>query len=320
MSDIQAIDFQQGLSDAWSSVATVVPKFLVFIVILVVGFIIAKVVAKLIGKLLDRVGFDRVVDKSGISRAMESSNFDATTVLTKIVYYAVLLLTLQLAFGVWGPNPISDILAGIVAWLPRAFVALLIIVIGGAIARAVKDIVVSTFGGLSYGKLLGTIASVFIWGIVIVAALSQAGIATTVTGPVLIAVLATVGGIAVVGVGGGLVRPMQNRWDQWLARLDQEMPQMRAHADARRQASAGRTQIPADSATTAYGTSEPYGGGQAPQAGYGQGQPQYGDQPTSQVPYRGGQTSQNPQTPYGGGQPPQPPQSPQDPYGRGSTI
>ena len=46
-----------------------------------------------------------------------------------------------------------------------------------------------------------------------IAALNQVGIATTVTQPVLIAVLATVAGILIVGVGGGLVRPMQQRWD-----------------------------------------------------------------------------------------------------------
>jgi hypothetical protein len=47
-------------------------------------------------------------------------------------------------------------------------------------------------------------------------------VATTVTTPVLIAVLATIAGILIVGVGGGLVRPMQARWDAWLDRASQE--------------------------------------------------------------------------------------------------
>ncbi len=46
--------------------------------------------------------------------------------------------------------------------------------------------------------------------------------ATTVTMPVLIAVLATVAGILIVGVGGGLIKPMQARWDGWLASAEQE--------------------------------------------------------------------------------------------------
>ena len=46
----------------------------------------------------------------------------------------------------------------------------------------------------------------------IIAALGQVNIATAITGPVLIAVLATIGGVIVVGFGGGLIKPAQDRW------------------------------------------------------------------------------------------------------------
>ena len=46
---------------------------------------------------------------------------------------------------------------------------------------------------------------------------THGGIALTVTLPVLVAILATVGGIAIVGVGGGLIKPMQERWEGYLA-------------------------------------------------------------------------------------------------------
>lgn len=35
----------------------------------------------------------------------------------------------------------------------------------------------------------------------------------------LITVLATVGGILVVGVGGGLIGPMRSRWEGWLNQI-----------------------------------------------------------------------------------------------------
>ena len=56
----------------------------------------------------------------------------------------------------------------------------------------------------------------------IIAALNQLGIANSVTLPVLITVLATIGGILVVGVGGGLIRPMQERWQRWLGAVDDQ--------------------------------------------------------------------------------------------------
>jgi hypothetical protein len=258
-----AIDFQAGLSQAWTSVATFVPKLIAFLAILVIGWIIAKVVAKIVDKVLERIGFDRVVERGGIKQMLSRSQYDASDIIAKLAYYAILLITLQLGFGVWGPNPVSDLLAGIVAWLPRAAVAIVIIVIAGAIARAVKDLVSSAFGGLSYGSMLGTIASLFIWAIGIIAALNQIGVATTVTTPVLIAVLATLGGIAVVGVGGGLVRPMQQRWERWLDNVEREIPAMRAQ---RRSASAGTAAVGAGSASTA-----PTGTGPTGAAGTGVG-------------------------------------------------
>ncbi len=240
---LAAIDFNQGFSDAWRAVATFVPKLVGFLLILLIGFFVAKFLAKAVDKLLERVGFDRVVERGGVKQALASSKYDASDIIAKLVYYAVLLITLQIAFGVWGPNPVSVLLTGIVAWLPRAAVAIVIVVIAAAIAKAVKDLVSSALGGLSYGRVVANIASIFIIGLGVIAALNQIGVATTVTTPVLITVLATVGGIAVIGVGGGLVKPMQQRWEQWLDKAEQELPQAKAHAQAyqRGREDAGRT-------------------------------------------------------------------------------
>ncbi|MFC4375537.1 hypothetical protein ACFO5K_15650 [Nocardia halotolerans] len=229
---VVAIEFQQGFNDAWSSVAQFVPKLVAFVVILLIGWIIAKVVAKIVNAVLERVGFDRLVERGQVQKMLSKSKYDASDLLAKIAYYAILLIALQIGFGVFGPNPVSDLLTGIVAWLPKAAVAILIVVIAGAIAHAVSELVGNMLGGLSYGGMLGKIAAVFIWGIGIIAALNQIGVATSVTTPILIAVLATIGGILVVGVGGGLVRPMEQRWNNWLGSLESEMPALKGQAQA----------------------------------------------------------------------------------------
>jgi hypothetical protein len=225
-------NFGDAVGDAFRSVMLFLPKAVAFIAILVVGWLIAKAVLKIVDKVLERVHFDRAVERGGIKTALARSKYDASDIVAKLAYYGVLLVTLQLAFGIWGPNPISDLIAGVIAWLPRAFVAIVIVVVAAAIAKAVKDIISSALGGLSYGRVLANIASVFILGLGIIAALNQIGVATAVTTPVLIAVLATIGGILVVGVGGGLVRPMQSRWENWLARAEQESQAIATHARA----------------------------------------------------------------------------------------
>jgi hypothetical protein len=226
------LDVGGAVTDMLRSVLLFLPKALGFVVILVVGWLVARLVRTLVDKVLERVGFDRAVERGGIKTALARSRYDASDLVARLVYYAVLLFTLQLAFGIWGPNPVSDLIKGVVAWLPKAFVAILIVVVAAAIASAVRDIVGNALGGLSYGRVLANVAAVFIIGLGVIAALNQIGVATTVTMPILIAVLATVGGILVVGVGGGLVRPMQQRWENWLERAASESRAIAEHARA----------------------------------------------------------------------------------------
>ncbi|HEV7649125.1 MAG TPA: hypothetical protein VGP26_13275 [Actinophytocola sp.] len=309
---IAAVDFGQGISNAWSSIATFVPKLLAFLVIMFIGWLIAKAIAKAVGKVLARVGFDRVVERGGINRMLSGSPVDASGIIAKLLYYAILLITLQIAFGVWGPNPVSSVLTDIVNWLPKAVVAVVIVVVAGAIARAVRDLLTNALGNLSYGPVVGTIASVFIWGLGLIAALNQIGVATTVTLPVLITVLATIGGIAVVGVGGGLVRPMQARWDRWLNRAESELPQAKAASqaysrgreDAARMGSAQSNRMPA----------YPRGGAQSDAQSHPQSHPQGGAADHTRGGMSGHLRSDSPDHPRGGmpdhprGGPGQPPQ------------
>ncbi|MBW1599741.1 hypothetical protein [Streptomyces sp. JJ38] len=222
-----AIDFESGIEESFTSVATFVPKLAAFLVILLIGWIIARMLAKLVRTVLDRVGFSRVTEKSGLDRVLERSQFDAIDIIAKLVYYAVLLIVLQVSFSVFGPNPISDLLKGVVAWIPKAIVAIVIVIVVAAIANAVKTLISAALSGVSYGRLLANTAAVFLLGLGIIAALNQIGVAVSVTVPVLVTVLATVGGILVVGVGGGLVRPMQQRWERWLDGAERETARLR---------------------------------------------------------------------------------------------
>ena len=224
-------DIGSALRDGLSTVATFVPRLLLFLVILLIGWLIAKALRKGIGVVLERVGFNRAVERGGIGRALSHSRYDAGDLVAALVYYAVLLITLQIAFGVFGPNPISDLLTQVVAFLPSLVVAIIIVVIAAAIAAAVKDLISGAMGGLSYGRIIANIAAVFIIGLGVIAALNQVGIAVTVTLPVLITVLATVGGILIVGVGGGLIAPMRQRWERILDGAEREVPRAVAQSD-----------------------------------------------------------------------------------------
>jgi hypothetical protein len=223
---------EDGLRDGVAVISDFVPKLLLFLIILIVGLLIAKAVSKALNAVLERVGFDRAVERGGVKKALANSKMDASDVIAKLIYYTLMLFVLQLAFGVFGPNPISDLIERVILFLPSLIVAIIIIVVASAIAAAVKTLIEGSLGGLSYGRTVANVASIFILFLGVVAALNQVGVATTVTTPVLVAILATVAGVIIVGVGGGLVRPMQQRWEGYLAKVEEEAPRIKQHADA----------------------------------------------------------------------------------------
>lgn len=220
-------NLEASLRNGLSTIGEFLPRLILFLIILVVGMFIAKAIGKAVNALLERIGFDRVVERGGVQKALATSKLDASDILAKLVYYTLALFVLQLAFGVFGPNPISDLITRLITFIPSLIVAIVIIVIASAIAAAVKGMIESTLGSLSYGKALANAASIFILFLGVVAALNQVGVATTVTTPVLIAILATVAGVIVVGVGGGLIKPMQHRWEGYLNKAEEEAPRLK---------------------------------------------------------------------------------------------
>src|ERR1700743_1521915 len=122
----EAINFGTGVSNAWSNVATFIPKFVVFLIILIVGDVIPMLTAKIVTGGLTRIGFDRLVERGGVKSALDRSQYDASDILAKLVFYAIMLFVLSTAFGGFGTNPVSDYLHAVIAYLPLVFVAIVI--------------------------------------------------------------------------------------------------------------------------------------------------------------------------------------------------
>jgi len=244
---IYATDIADEFTDLLSTAVNIAIQVLIFLVIMLLGWWVARWIRRWVRAGLQRLGFDRAADRGGLHRLLGQAS--ASDLVARLVVFTFMLLVLQLAFGVFGPNEISFLLAEVIAWLPRLFVAVIIVVVAAAIAGWVRDLVTEALGGLSYGRVVATAAQVLVLVLGIIAALNQVGVATTVTLPVLIAALATVAGVIIVGVGGGLVRPMQDRWERLLNRAETESTlaaeKMRAHRADRDATTSGGFDQPA---------------------------------------------------------------------------
>lgn len=254
MAPMAAPETTAPFEGALHTVAWFVPRLFVFLAILAVGWLAARALRSTIMAALRRAGVGRVAgraDPAGVGRRARTrarpgtvgrlgvngrgarveagadgrggTRVDAVDLAGRLGYYAFLIFVLHFAFGVWGPNPVSDLIEAVIAWLPRAAVAIVLVVVSVGAASVVRDLVGGAPGNRPYGSLPADVAGVFVVGVGIVAALSQVGVASTVTVAVLVAGVATVAGILIVGVGGGLVRPMRARWEAWLDRAEREL-------------------------------------------------------------------------------------------------
>jgi hypothetical protein len=240
---VVAVEWSQGIEDAWTDVATFVPKLLGCLVVLLVGWFVAKAIAKIANRVLERVGFDRAVERGGIKRALARTEYDASDIIGKVIFYALFLLVLQMAFGVFGDNPVSDLISSVIAYLPKVVAAILIVVIAAAIAAAVKEMVATALANLSYGATVANLASVAIITVGVFAALSQLQIAPAIVHGLFYAVLAVIAGSAIVAIGGGGIQPMRQRWESALRRYDDERPRLQREMRDARARQAGELEV-----------------------------------------------------------------------------
>lgn len=250
MSTPLALDLEGPVSDGFRTVTTFVPKLIGFLLILIIGYFIAKFVSKLVDKLLERAGFDNAVEKGGIKRALSKSQYDASDIVAKLVFFAIFIPVLSAAVGALGIQALQQPLAAFITLIPKIIVAIILVVIGAVLAGAAKSFIENALGGLSYGKIVANTVAILIMLGFVKSALDQVGIATSVTGPLLYAILGTVAGILIVGAGGGLIKPMQGRWESMLNNAAQEKDKLQRQQ-------AGGSQFDATSSTGAVYPVEP---------------------------------------------------------------
>ncbi|MDB6032661.1 MAG: helix repeat-containing protein [Verrucomicrobiales bacterium] len=215
-----------GLTTAWTLFMAFLPKLFLFAVILVVGYFVARLAEKVLDAILERVGFDRLVERGGVKRALEKSNLDASSFVSKLAKYAIILFTLQLAFGVFGPNPINDLLTRLISYLPNVFYAVIILIVGSAIATGVKRILETTMANVSFGRVLASGASAAVLVVAVFAALNELNIAPAIINGLFYAALFVIAGSLVISIGVGGIGPMRGVWERALGKVQAEVPKI----------------------------------------------------------------------------------------------
>ncbi len=213
------IDFDTSITQAFTDLASFVPKLIAFLVILVIGIFVAKWIRRLIVKLLQRIRFDSYIDKAGIGAPLERAGFaDSGRFVAQLIYMLIMLLVLKLSLSAFGPNDISDALDDLVAFIPKLVVALAIIIVTGLVANAVGDMIRPALAEVAVGPMVARVAVGAIWMIGIFAAIDQIEFAEDIVDTLFTAIVGSLSAILIIKFGVGGIWAARDRF--WPAAYD----------------------------------------------------------------------------------------------------
>jgi hypothetical protein len=173
-----------ALRDAFASMGRDIidftPKLAVSLIITFVGWVIGLVVARTLISFFARTGLDRLFHGSSLSNSFSSAGIKIPpgALLGKAAFWLILLFSLKAAADNAGLRDLSDIVAAVFRFLPKAIVAIIIVATGFFVADLLRRATIATLGklGLDYAKTLGSLVFGFVLVIVLTVALAQLGI------------------------------------------------------------------------------------------------------------------------------------------------
>lgn len=179
LNDLPGFGMLKQMSD---DLIEVLPKIALGLVILIIGWIIAKVVAGIIRKLLAKTPLDEAAEKLNSIDLVQKTNIKVvpSTVLSKIIYYILLLFSVVAAADVLSMDAVSNLITDIISFIPRLLVAGIVLMIGIFIADFIKGIITTVCQslGIPSAKMIGGFVFWFIFLTALVSAMGQAGIET----------------------------------------------------------------------------------------------------------------------------------------------
>jgi hypothetical protein len=176
--DILIDTFRKLLEQLTSFISGFIPA----IIVLVIGIFVAKLIRKAMQTALSKANVDKLGDKlNEIDVIKKMGEIKLSQLIPSILYYYILLMFIQISTALLGMKALTDMVASVMILIPKLIVASIMIFAGIMIAEALKNAVVNICKSLKIdsGKLLGSVVFSFFLIIVLIAALKQAGIETS---------------------------------------------------------------------------------------------------------------------------------------------
>jgi small-conductance mechanosensitive channel len=193
---------QVTFQDLWLQVISFLPELFGAIVVFIVGLVIAWALRVVVEKVVKALHVDELMEKLKVTDLFKKAGLKlhVGSLLGWIVKWFMIIVFLIAAADILGWSQITSFLNDVVAYIPNAIVAVVILLVGIVLGSFVYEIVEKAVQAAKLGgeKLLAGIAKWSIFLFAFIAALQQLGIASQLLQTI------TTGLVAMLAIGGGL--------------------------------------------------------------------------------------------------------------------
>jgi hypothetical protein len=163
-----------------AEVASLMPRLVLAIVIVLAGWLLAKVLRFAVSRGLHAINFNVLTERAGMDGFLRNGGIrsDTTGILALLSYWLVILAALVIGFNTLGLVYDTDLLTKVVVFVPKLMVALLLLAFGAYFARFVGNAIIAYCRNVHIqdAEILGRLAQYAIVAFVVLIALDQVNI------------------------------------------------------------------------------------------------------------------------------------------------
>ncbi len=198
----------EPLEEILHKFAAFLPNLLAMLIILIVGILVARLLRLLLVRFLKAIDFDRWSDRMGVTQVLRKGDLWAkpSIAASAIFFWVLIIFVLMAGMSALKVSAIDQLVSQFFLYLPHAFSAAVILVVGYAVAtflsRAV--LIAAVNSGYHFAKLLAKAIRLLLTVLILAMVLEELKVAP---GIVLAAFSILFGGIVIAlaiafGVGG----------------------------------------------------------------------------------------------------------------------
>jgi Conserved TM helix len=203
---IGAVQIVESLQRGLNSLIGFIPNLLGCLIILLVGYLIARIVRVVVAKLLEKIGLDRALSHSHAGAYVErvSPGARPSRLVAAVAFWFIFIYAIAAAVGALKIPALTNFMGNVQNYLPNVVAAVLILVVGAALAGAAAGFIRRLVGDTPVGRIARTVAPTVILAIVVFMALNQLRIAPAIVNTTYIALIGmlAVAGALAFGLGG----------------------------------------------------------------------------------------------------------------------